>query len=100
MLDLTHHHPTPPPGVAAGTNASTGVNTSAGGAVSTTAMGELGVQDLLLDRPHSPAASARMAYTSEKHPRSTFNELNLIRKRHELCDVVLNVGSRKIFAHK
>ena len=59
-------------------------------------MGEL-VQDLLLDRPPSPA---RLAYTSEKHPRSTFNELNLIRKRHELCDVVINVGSRKIFAHR
>ena len=34
------------------------------------------------------------------HFRSTFNELNLIRKRQELCDVALQVGSRKIFAHK
>ena len=31
-------------------------------------LGELGVQDLLLDRAPSPS-SARMAYTSEKHPR-------------------------------
>ena len=67
---------------------------AAGGASSS--MGEL-VQDLLLDRPPSPA---RLAYTSEKHPRSTFNELNLIRKRHELCDVVIAVGNRKIFAHR
>ncbi len=43
---------------------------------------------------------ARLAYTSEKHPRATFHELNLIRKHQELCDVVLNVGSRKILAHK
>lgn len=43
---------------------------------------------------------ARMAYTSEKHPRSTFTELNAIRKHHDLCDVVLVVGSKKIFAHK
>lgn len=43
---------------------------------------------------------ARMAYTSEKHPRATFSELNAIRKHHDLCDVVIVVGSRKIFAHK
>ena len=43
---------------------------------------------------------ARLAYTSEKHPRSTFHELNLIRKSQDLCDVVINVGSRKILAHK
>jgi kelch-like protein 20 len=66
---------------------------------SSTVLGELGVQDLLLERAPSPA-SARMAYTSEKHPRSTFSELNLVRKRQELCDVVLLVGNRKIFAHK
>lgn len=48
-------------------------------------------------RPPSPA---RLAYTSEKHPQSTFQELNLIRKHHDLCDVVINVGSRKLFAHK
>jgi kelch-like protein 20 len=53
--------------------------------------------DLLMERAPSPA---RMAYTSEKHPRSTFSELNLIRKHHELSDVVLAVGNRKIFAHK
>jgi len=70
--------------------------TSVGGGGSASSMGEL-VQDLLLDRPTSPA---RLAYTSEKHPRSTFSELNLIRKHHELCDVVILVGNRKIFAHK
>ena len=43
---------------------------------------------------------ARLAYTSEKHPRATFHELNLIRKHQDLCDVVLHVGSRKILAHK
>ena len=28
------------------------------------------------------------------------SELNLIRKLHDLCDVVINVGNRKIYAHK
>ena len=47
-----------------------------------------------------PASPARLAYTSEKHPRATFHELNLIRKHHELCDVAINVAGRKIYAHK
>jgi kelch-like protein 20 len=47
-----------------------------------------------------PPSPARLAYTSEKHPRATFHELNLIRKHHELCDVVIAVGQRRIFAHK
>jgi len=64
-----------------------------------TVLGDLEVQDLLLDRAPSPT-SARMPYGSDKHPKTTFNELNLIRKRQELCDVVLNVGNRKIYAHK
>eukprot|EP00096_Caligus_rogercresseyi_P007352 TRINITY_DN2518_c0_g2_i1.p1 TRINITY_DN2518_c0_g2~~TRINITY_DN2518_c0_g2_i1.p1 ORF type:complete len:606 (-),score=177.56 TRINITY_DN2518_c0_g2_i1:164-1981(-) len=78
-------------------------------------MGEL-VQDLLLatagsstssgmmplhssggERPPSPS---RLAYSSEKHPRSTLGELNLIRKHQGLCDVLINVGSKRIYAHK
>ena len=84
------------------------------------------VHDMLIDRPPSPA---RMEYRvtrifwclsnplllsiypfvgvyltlwlrSDKHARSTLTELNLIRKHHELCDVVITVGARKIFAHK
>lgn len=69
------------------------------GSNSSTVLGELGVQDLLLDRAPSPASNG-MPYTSEKHPRTTLNELNLVRKRQELCDVILHVGNRKIFAHK
>lgn len=49
------------------------------------------------DRAPSPA---RLAHTSEKHPRGTLTELNVLRRHRELCDVVLNVGSRKIFAHR
>lgn len=60
------------------------------------AMGDM-VHDMLVDRPPSPA---RMEYRSDKHARSTLTELNLIRKLHDLCDVVITVGSRKIFAHK
>jgi len=60
------------------------------------AMGEL-VHDMLVDRPPSPA---RMEYRSDKHARGTLTELNMIRKHHELCDVMITVGARKIYAHK
>ncbi|PSN42803.1 Kelch-like protein diablo [Blattella germanica] len=56
-------------------------------------MGEM----VIGERPPSPA---RLAHTSEKHPRGTLTELNVLRRHRELCDVVLNVGSRKIFAHR
>lgn len=49
------------------------------------------------DRPPSPA---RLSHTSEKHPKVTLTELNVLRRHRELCDVVLNVGGRKIFAHR
>lgn len=49
------------------------------------------------DRPPSPS---RLSHTSEKHPRVTLIELNTLRRHRELCDVVLNVGGRKIFAHR
>ncbi|TRY63322.1 hypothetical protein TCAL_02595 [Tigriopus californicus] len=47
-----------------------------------------------------PASPARLAYSSEKHTRSAFNELHAIRKHNDLCDVVIHVGNRKIYAHK
>jgi len=43
---------------------------------------------------------ARLAYMSEKHPRRTLDAVTVLRKHHELCDVVLVVGARKIFAHR
>lgn len=49
------------------------------------------------ERPPSPA---RLTHTSEKHPKVTLTELNMLRRHRELCDVVLNVGGRKIFAHR
>lgn len=52
---------------------------------------------LIGERPPSPA---RLSHTSEKHPRITLTELNVLRRHRELCDVVLNVGGRKIFAHR
>ena len=39
-------------------------------------------------------------FRSDKHARSTLTELNMIRKHHELCDVMITVGGRKIYAHK
>ncbi|KAK6194677.1 hypothetical protein SNE40_000267 [Patella caerulea] len=47
-----------------------------------------------------PPSTARLAYTSDKHPRQTFEAINLLRKNRELCDVVLIVGVKKIFAHR
>lgn len=55
--------------------------------------------ELVLDRERAPSP-ARLAHTSEKHPRGTLTELNVLRRHRELCDVVLNVGQRKIFAHR
>lgn len=57
--------------------------------------------EMVLDRDRERAPSpARLAHTSEKHPRGTLTELNVLRRHRELCDVVLNVGARKIFAHR
>ncbi len=93
-MDLTHSHP-PPGGSGPGGSAFIG---SFGDIAPPSSSANIGdVHDLLMERAPSPA---RMAYTSEKHPRSTFSELNLIRKHHELSDVILTVGNRKIFAHK
>lgn len=57
-------------------------------------MGEMAIGD------HRPPSPARLSHTSDKHPKNTLTELNLLRRHRELCDVVLNVGSRKIFAHR
>lgn len=63
-------------------------------------MGEM-VMGVDRDRERERAPSpARLAHTSEKHPRGTLTELNVLRRHRELCDVVLNVGARKIFAHR
>lgn len=59
----------------------------------------MGVGDRDRDRERAPSP-ARLAHTSEKHPRGTLTELNVLRRHRELCDVVLNVGAKKIFAHR
>uniref|UniRef100_UPI00358ED49A kelch-like protein 20 n=1 Tax=Myxine glutinosa TaxID=7769 RepID=UPI00358ED49A len=43
---------------------------------------------------------ARLVYTSDKHPRQTLEAMNLLRRHRELCDVVLLVGCRQIYAHR
>lgn len=50
-----------------------------------------------VERTGSPA---RLPFSSEKHPRAILREMNALRKHRELCDVVLYVGSRKVFAHR
>ena len=50
--------------------------------------------------PAGSTTPARLAYTSEKHPRRTLDAVTVLRKHRELCDVVLAVGSRKIYAHR
>lgn len=54
--------------------------------------------EMVVDRAPSP--STRLSLNSEKHPKATLSELATLRRHRELCDVVLNVGSRKIFAHR
>ena len=58
-------------------------------------MGDLLHNDL--ERTPSPA---RFEYTSEKHPRIILESLSVLRRRRELCDVVLIVANRKILAHR
>ncbi|XP_071588804.1 kelch-like protein 20 [Heliangelus exortis] len=41
-----------------------------------------------------------MPYISDEHPRQTLEVINLLRKHRELCDVVLVVGAKKIYAHR
>lgn len=42
----------------------------------------------------------RFEYTSSKHSHLLLESLSILRRRKELCDVVLLVGSKKIFAHR
>ncbi|XP_012377513.1 kelch-like protein 20 isoform X2 [Dasypus novemcinctus] len=50
--------------------------------------------------PEGVPQPARMPYISDKHPRQTLEVINLLRKHRELCDVVLVVGTKKIYAHR
>lgn len=50
--------------------------------------------------PLDTCSPARLSHISEKHPKITLAELNVLRRHRELCDVVLNVGKLKIFAHR
>uniref|UniRef100_A0A4W4FDW7 Kelch-like protein 20 n=1 Tax=Electrophorus electricus TaxID=8005 RepID=A0A4W4FDW7_ELEEL len=50
--------------------------------------------------PEGVPQPARMPYVSDKHPRQTLEVINLLRKHRELCDVVLVVGAKKIYAHR
>ena len=50
-----------------------------------------------MDGPPSPA---HLCYTSDKHPRDMLEAASVLRKHQELCDVVLIVGQRRIFAHR
>ncbi|XP_064416519.1 kelch-like protein 20 isoform X3 [Latimeria chalumnae] len=50
--------------------------------------------------PEGVPQPARMPYVSDKHPRQTLEVINLLRKHRELCDVVLVVGTKKIYAHR
>uniref|UniRef100_G1PH73 Kelch-like protein 20 n=1 Tax=Myotis lucifugus TaxID=59463 RepID=G1PH73_MYOLU len=50
--------------------------------------------------PEGVPQPARMPYISDKHPRQTLEVINLLRKHRELCNVVLVVGAKKIYAHR
>lgn len=71
-------------GVAGGED---GVVGGVGGCVAETSLGV----------PPSPTG---LRYSSDKHPKLALANINMLQKRRELCDVVLIVGGRKIFAHR
>jgi len=45
-------------------------------------------------------SSLKTQYVSDKHAYGLLESLNAMRKTEEFSDVVIAVGSRKIFAHK
>lgn len=42
----------------------------------------------------------KLVKTSDKHAKFLLENLNLLRKQKELCDVILIVGQNKIPAHR
>ncbi|XP_072908895.1 LOW QUALITY PROTEIN: kelch-like protein 20 [Hemitrygon akajei] len=50
--------------------------------------------------PEGLPQSACLHYISDKHPRQTLDAINQLRKNQGLCDVVLVVGLKKIYAHR
>lgn len=48
----------------------------------------------------SDSTSKRYLYNSQKHSNLLLDSLSILRKRRELCDIVLIVGNRKIYAHR
>ncbi|XP_063966735.1 kelch-like protein 20 [Lytechinus pictus] len=43
---------------------------------------------------------AKFVYISDRHPKDTLEMTNILRKQRELCDVVINVNDKKIYAHR
>lgn len=50
--------------------------------------------------PNCNHSVKRFEYTSEKHSKFLLESLSILRRRQELCDVVMIVGKKKIFAHR
>ncbi|VDD82029.1 unnamed protein product [Mesocestoides corti] len=48
----------------------------------------------------TPSSQHRLSYVSEFHSRNSLDAMNVLRKNKELCDVVLLVDSKKIYAHR
>ncbi|KPM04163.1 kelch-like protein 1 [Sarcoptes scabiei] len=42
----------------------------------------------------------RLEYTSDKHSKFLLDSLSILRRRNELCDIILIVGHKKIYAHR
>ena len=49
---------------------------------------------------NSASHTTSMSHVSEKHPRRILDALNILRKRQELWDVAIIVGSTKLCAHR
>lgn len=87
--------------LAGGSRGASSVSTAAAAAAVQSSSNNLRMGEMIEQQQQQRAPSpARLSHTSEKHPRATLTELNVLRRHRELCDVVLNVGTRKIFAHR
>lgn len=58
------------------------------------------MDDTILNDPDIVPSPCRLEHLSDKHSRLLLETLNTLRKRRELCDVVLIVSKRKILAHR
>lgn len=64
------------------------------------ALGAVKLKSLTGTASRASPSEKRFEYISDKHSKFLLDSLSILRRRHELCDVILVVGNRKIYAHR